>query len=111
MIISNDKLYNRLKFLCQILLPALGTLYFALAGIWGLPSADEVVGTILAVDTFLGIVLGISTSQYNKSELKYDGAIQVSEPDERGGREATMLMDQPLDLSKGEVTFKINSPK
>ena len=49
------------------LLPAAGTLYFTLAGIWGLPYGEQVVGTITAVDTFLGVILGISTSQYNKT--------------------------------------------
>jgi hypothetical protein len=51
-----------------VLLPALGTLYFALAGIWGFPYGEQIVGTITAVDTFLGVILGISTVQYNKKE-------------------------------------------
>ena len=63
----NDKLYDVLKWIAMILLPALGTLYFALAGIWGFPYAEQVVGTVTALDTFLGVLLGISTSQYNKS--------------------------------------------
>lgn len=63
----NDKLYDVLKWIAMILLPALGTLYFALAGIWGFPYAEQVVGTITALDTFLGVLLGISTSQYNKN--------------------------------------------
>ncbi len=58
--------YDVLKWIAQILLPAIGTLYFALAGIWGLPYAEQVVGTLTAVDTFLGVVLGISTAAYNK---------------------------------------------
>ena len=62
----SDKVYDILKFIAQILLPALGTLYFALAKIWGFPYAAEVVGTISAVDAFLGALLGISTMQYNK---------------------------------------------
>lgn len=62
----NDKLYNALKWVAQYLLPALGTLYFVLAGIWGLPYGEQIVGTIVAVDTFLGVILGISTSNYNK---------------------------------------------
>ena len=62
----NDKLYKILKWIAMIFLPAIGTLYFALAGIWGLPYAEQVVGTITAVDTFLGVILGISTAQYNK---------------------------------------------
>lgn len=62
--------YDRLKFVAQILLPALGTLYFALAGIWGFPYGEQIVGTITAVDTFLGALLGISTYQYNKEQTE-----------------------------------------
>ena len=62
-----NKTYDVLKFLAQIVLPAAGTLYFALANIWGLPLGEEVVGTITAVDAFLGAILGISTAQYNKA--------------------------------------------
>ena len=64
----NNKVYDILKWIAQIFLPALGTLYFALAGIWDFPYAEAIVGTITAIDTFLGIILGISTIQYNKKE-------------------------------------------
>lgn len=63
----SNKTYDILKWIAMYLLPAAGTLYFALAGIWGLPYGEQVVGTITAVDTFLGVILGISTSQYNKT--------------------------------------------
>lgn len=66
----SNKVYDVLKFIAQILLPALGTLYFALAKIWGFPYAAEIVGTISAVDAFLGALLGISTAQYNKAQEK-----------------------------------------
>lgn len=62
----SNKVYDILKFIAQIVLPALGTLYFALAGIWGFPYGEEIVGTITAVDAFLGAILRISTNQYNK---------------------------------------------
>lgn len=62
----SNKVYNVLKWIAMLLLPALGTLYFALAGIWGLPYGEQIVGTITAIDTFLGVILGISTVQYNK---------------------------------------------
>ena len=62
----SNKVYDVIKFVAQIVLPALATLYFALASIWGLPYGEQIVGTITAVDTFLGAILGISSMQYNK---------------------------------------------
>lgn len=59
--------YDVLKWIARIALPALSTLYCALAGIWGFPMGEEIVGTITAVDTFLGILLGISSANYNKT--------------------------------------------
>lgn len=66
-LILSDKTYSLLKWIALILLPALGTLYFALAGIWGLPFGEQIVGTITAIDTFLGAILGISASNYKKN--------------------------------------------
>jgi len=63
----SNKVYDVLKYIAQIVLPAIGTLYFALAGIWGLPCGEQVVGTITAVDAFLGAILRITTVKYNKS--------------------------------------------
>ncbi len=62
----SNKLYDVLKFIAQIVLPATGTLYFALAGIWGFPYGEQVVGTITAIDTFLGALLGLSSLSYKK---------------------------------------------
>ena len=66
----SNKLYDALKWIAMVVLPAVGTLYFALASIWGFPYAEEIVGTITAVDTFLGVVLGISSAHYNKKETE-----------------------------------------
>ena len=62
----SNKVYDVLKYITQIGLPAIGTLYFTLSNIWGFPYAEEVVGTISAIVTFLGILLGISSAKYNK---------------------------------------------
>ena len=62
----SNKVYDVLKFVAQIVLPALGTLYFALSSIWGLPYGEQIVGTITAIDVFLGAILGISTVSYKK---------------------------------------------
>lgn len=63
--LSNET-YDLLKWVAQYFLPAIGTLYFALAGIWGLPYGEQIVGTVTAVDTFLGVLLGLSSNQYKK---------------------------------------------
>ena len=63
----NNKTYDVLKWVAQYLLPALATLYFAIAQVWGLPYGEQIVGTTTAIDTFLGVILGISTAQYNKA--------------------------------------------
>lgn len=64
-----NRLYDILKWIAQIFLPAIATLYFALAGIWGFPYGEEIVGTITAVDTFLGVLLGIGSYKYNKNTI------------------------------------------
>lgn len=64
--IIKGKVYDILKQIAMYWLPALGTLYFTLSGIWGLPYGEQIVGTITAIDTFLGVILGISKSNYKK---------------------------------------------
>ena len=62
----SNKIYNVLKWIAMIVLPALATLYLGLSNVWGLPYGEEVSTTITLVNTFLGTVLMISTNQYNK---------------------------------------------
>lgn len=71
-----DELYDGLKWIAQIFLPALATLYYALSTIWGLPYAEQVVGTIVAIDTFLGILLGLWSSNYQKLNPT-DGVLEI----------------------------------
>lgn len=66
----SNKVYDVLKWIAMYFLPAAGTLYFALAGIWGLPYGEEIVGTITAIDTFLGVLLGIASATYHKTQQK-----------------------------------------
>lgn len=63
----SNKTYDILKWIAMVVLPAAGTLYSALSGIWGFPYGEQIVSTIVAVDTFLGVMLGISTAKYNKT--------------------------------------------
>lgn len=69
----SNEMYDKLKWIAQILLPALGTFYYALASIWNLPYCEQVVGTITAVDAFLGALLQISTKNYYKSIADENG--------------------------------------
>lgn len=64
----SDKLYDILKWVTMIVLPALATAYVGLAAIWGWPFADEVAKTTAVICTLLGALLGISTAQYNKEQ-------------------------------------------
>lgn len=111
MILITGKTYDALKYLAQVVLPALGTLYFALAGIWGLPSAEEIVGTIVAADTFLGVVLHLSSTAYAKSDARFDGSINVVEtPDKK--QFSLALNGDPNELDeKDAVIFKVNPSK
>lgn len=69
----SNKAYDILKFIAQIALPATATLCFSLAGIWGFPYGEEIVGTITAIDTCLGVLLGVSAARYKKdSEVSKD---------------------------------------
>lgn len=98
------KLYDWLKWLAQVALPAAGTLYFTLSGIWGLPSANEVVGTIVATDLFLGVILGISQINYQKSVE--DGGELIVQPD---GKKVFSLNEGTVDNlhTKKEIRFKV----
>lgn len=108
-----NRTYDILKFSAQIVLPALGTLYFALAEIWGLPYADQVVGTIVAVDAFLGVLLSISTRSYDRSDAKYDGVLNVEEkPD--GGKVLDLNLlhveDPEAVADQKELRFRVDKP-
>lgn len=108
LMIKNDRVYDVLKYIAQIVLPAAATLYFALSEIWGFPYGPEVVGTITAIDTFLGVTLGISTKQYNNSDARFDGTIDVIETADTKMFQLNLDGD-PYELDqKGELTFRVN---
>lgn len=69
-LLMSDKTYNIMKWIVQYILPGLGVLYAIIAGATGLPYAEVVLAVVMAVDWFLGIILGISTKQYNKYVAK-----------------------------------------
>lgn len=76
MLNMKDKTYDVLKYIAQLILPAIATLCLTLAGIWNIPFGEQIAGTITAVNTFLGVILGIANSTYKKrigKEVSNDG--------------------------------------
>jgi Putative phage holin Dp-1 len=108
----SDRNYAIVKWAVVIVLPAIGTLYFAIASIWGLPSAEQVMGTILALQAFLGVILGISSKSYNASEARYSGDMTMSKGPNGSLNYALELNGHPEDLQHmDEVIFKVKGPK
>lgn len=106
----NNKNYDALKWVAQILLPALATFYIATAPLLGLPKQEEVAGTIIALDLLLGTLLGISSQQYKNSEERFDGYI-VQEENEVGGTRMNLILkdiEDPADVvHKKELRFRV----
>lgn len=103
----SNKVYTFLKFVALVLLPALVTLYLAISGLWGLPDPTKVAGSIAAVDTFLGVLLGISTVSYNNSDAKYDGTMLVSDTPTKTTYSLELKSD-PADLAnKDQITLDV----
>lgn len=108
MFILSDKLYNGAKKLVQVILPAIGALYFSLSDIWDLPYALQVVGTITCVTTFLGVCLGISSKAYNALGAGGVGSIVVRENEDGVKTYSLELTSDPEEIdTKSEVTFKV----
>lgn len=108
-LILTGRIYDSLKFVAQILLPALGTLYFALAALWNLPNPEQVNGTILAVDAFLGVILGLSSAAYKNNDARFDGVLRVDNDPEADKKVFSLeLSSHPDDLEdKKEITFRV----
>lgn len=89
--------YDFLSYLTKYILPGLGTLYFGLARIWDFPYGEEVIGSLVLVEAFLGIVIGLS-------QRTYQGAGEiVFKPDEEGVLRPSIAANYPLeDLDSGK---------
>lgn len=110
--IFSPKTYDRLKFLAQIVLPLLGTLVFALGGIWGYEYTTQVVGTITAFDLFLGGILQISSNSYYKSGSNFDGELKMVEGED-GAEKVLFDVQKDPELAiktfgKHTFEFKVN---
>lgn len=102
--ISNNT-YDTLKWIAQILLPALAVFVIAFNGLWNIPNQDSIAGTIMAVDAFLGALLGISSKGYSDGDLHV-----VTDPSD-GGTAVQVATNHvhPAELKQGQtVMLKVN---
>lgn len=107
-----SKLYNILKFVATIVLPALATLVITLGNTWDLSHTAEVATSITGINVFLGTILGLSTRAYNNSEAKFDGAI-VTNVTEEGTKVFSLELNTPPDEidNMDSILFKVVGPQ
>lgn len=106
--LMSNAVYDSLKFLVVVVLPATGALYFGLASIWGLPKAEEVVGSIVVLTTFLGVVLQISNKSYTNSDERFDGDVNIDSFPEEGYSELKFSLDPKAIEVKDEIVVRVN---
>ena len=105
----DDRVFDTLAWVARYLLPALGTLYFALSQIWGLAYGEQVVGTLTALTAFLGMILGLSTNQYNKDDHT-DGTLDIDQSSHEDKDIYRLNLTTSFDdlRAKDEVVLKVN---
>lgn len=105
--VLTDTLYKKLKWAVQVVMPAISTLYFTLGSVWDWSYVEPVLGTMAAVTTFGGVLLGVSTRTYNKSDAKFAGEIKITEVD--GVKKYNLVVNgDPENIdSMDEAIFKI----
>lgn len=106
-VLLSNSVYEKLKKSSLYILPAFAALYFGLAQIWGLPKAEEVVGSVACLETFLGAVLGISNKQYQNSDAKFDGQISIEPGEEEDTSNVRVQLDPTALADKDEVLVKV----
>lgn len=110
-VLLSNSVYDKLKPVAQIWLPALAVFYIAIAPLWGLPKQEEVAGTLMALDLLLGAVLGISHKQYQNSDARFDGGIVVSQAGEDEHGRLVSELDVSLNpesvATKNEIVVKV----
>ena len=106
----SNRLYDRLKYVALVILPAFSALYFGLGEIWGLPKVTEVIGTVAVLDTVLGMILRSSNVRYKTNDARFDGQLDVVE-DEGDTIVSLDIPGDPVEVleSKDEVLLKVNT--
>lgn len=102
-----NKVYDKIKWIVAIVIPAIIALYSSLASIWGFPYAEQVIATLAAINVFLGVVMKISTASYQKS---YDGTLHVDTVTDNTTDKYLFEVDDLDNISdKDHIMLKINN--
>lgn len=104
----NNKAYDFLKWLITIFLPATGSLYFALSQVWHFPGAENVNGTINSICIFLGLLIGYSTRQYNRTTGAPDGDLIVTADPETGEKYLGLGVNRSVEAMTTKDQVKLN---
>lgn len=106
----SNSTYNTLKWVAQILLPALAVFYIAVAPLWGFPKQEEVAGTIMALDLLLGTLLGISNANYKRDPNRFDGEALIKNLDDNT-KGLKLVFDGTIEelAEKDEIVFKVDT--
>lgn len=103
-----SQVYDKLKALVTLILPAIGAAYFSLAGIWDLPNAEKVVGSIAVLTTFLGVLLAVAAKSFNNSDVKFDGDVVTVTTEEGKTLYSLNLGIDPADIPQmKELILKV----
>lgn len=107
-VLLSNRVYDWFKRCSLYILPALAAAYFGLAQIWGLPKAEEVVGSVAVIETLLGVIIRVSNGQYENSPERFDGLINVSPDEEAGVTNLDVSLDPQAVATKNEIVVKVN---
>ena len=105
-----DRAYDFLKQIALVLLPALSTLYFMLGETWNWPNVAQVVGSIAALEVFLGAFLGLSTKAYKKDDDRFDGVLHSSIDEATNNKMFTLQLNDDLEglENRDAIVFKVD---
>lgn len=99
------KLYDFIKFLVLIVMPALTTLWLALANAWNLDYMTNIAVTLTAITAFLGSLVGVSSRNFNNNE-KFVGETWLAPTDDGWKRIFNVTSDE-IDPDRKEISFKV----
>lgn len=103
----NNKVYDIMKWIVTIIIPAIITLYSSLASIWGMPYSEQIIATLAAIDIFLGVIMKISSKEYNKN---LDGVLYIDKTSDEETSKYLFSIDDLDDVDKKDhIVVKIKN--